>query len=198
MSLRIPPVGLVLLGIVSVQGGAGIAKSLFDDVTPTALTWLRLTCSALILVAIARPWTRASTRSRTDWLVAVAFGLALATMNWSIYQAFARIPLGLAVTFEFVGPLTLAVLSSRRALDLVWVAVAGVGVALLGVRDTDLDLGGVLFALLAGGAWASYILLSARTGQRWEGLSGLAVASVIAAAVLAPAALADHAGQLVH
>ena len=173
------PVGLVLVGILSVQLGAAIAKSLFGEISPTAMVWLRLVTSALVLAAIARP--RLTGRSGSDWLVVLAFGASLATMNWGIYQSMARIPLGLAVTIEFIGPLTLAVLGSRRARDLVWVLLAGLGVALLGFQRTDLDLLGVLYALLAGTAWAAYILLSASTGRRWDGFDGLAVASVVAA-----------------
>ena len=107
-------------------------------------------------------------------------------MNWAIYQSFARIPLGLAVTIEFVGPLAIAVIGSRRARDLVWVALAALGVALLGFEPEGVTLAGVLFALLAGASWAAYILLSARTGRRWPGLDGLAVASVVATLLLAP------------
>ena len=173
------PVGLVLVGILSVQLGAAIAKSLFGEISPTAMVWLRLVTSALVLAAIARP--RLTGRSGSDWLVVLAFGASLATMNWGIYQSMARIPLGLAVTIEFIGPLTLAVLGSRRARDLVWVLLAGLGVALLGFQRTDLDLLGVLYALLAGTAWAAYILLSVSTGRRWDGFDGLAVASVVAA-----------------
>ena len=100
-------------------------------------------------------------------------------MNWAIYQSFARIPLGLAVTIEFVGPLTLAVVGSRRPRDLVWVALAALGVGLLGFEHDRARPGRAsLFALLAGAAWAAYILLSAQTGRRWPGLDGLAVASV--------------------
>jgi inner membrane transporter RhtA len=107
-------------------------------------------------------------------------------MNWAIYQSFARIPLGIAVTIEFIGPLTLAIIGSRRPRDLAWVVLAGLGVALLGLEPADLDMVGVLFALLAGAAWAAYILLSAQTGQRWEGLDGLAMASIVATLVLTP------------
>lgn len=182
------PVWLVLVGILSVQLGAGIAKSLFDEVDPTTMVWLRLATSAVVLLAIARPRLRG--RSRTDWLVVLAFGLSLGTMNWAIYQAFARIPLGVAVTLEFVGPLTLAVLGSRRPRDLLWVVLAGTGVALLGLGGGgSLTTAGVLFALLAGGCWAAYILLSAQTGRRWPGLDGLALASVVATLLLTPAAV---------
>jgi len=184
----------VLVGIVSVQAGAGVAKNLFDEVTPTTLVWLRLATSAVVLAVLARPRLRG--RTRQDWLVVVAFGAALGTMNWAIYQSFARIPLGIAVTLEFIGPLTLAVVGSRRARDLLWVLLAAVGVALLGLRRADLDLAGVGFALLAGAAWATYILMSARTGQRWPGLEGLSVAGLVAAALLAPLLLLTDAGPL--
>ncbi len=177
----------MLIGILSVQFGAGIAKDLFDDAHPTTIVWLRLAVSALVLVLIVRPAVRG--RSRQDWLVVLAFGATLGLMNWAIYQAFARIPLGIAVTIEFVGPLTLAVLGSRRARDLVWVTLAALGVLLLGLERAELTVAGVLFALLAGAAWASYILLSAQTGRRWPGFDGLTMASVIAAVLLVPVLL---------
>ncbi len=178
---------LVLVGILSVQFGAGVAKDLFDEVQPTVMVWLRLATSVLVLALIARPALRG--RSRSDWLVVIGFGISLGTMNWAIYQAFARIPLGLAVTIEFVGPLTLAVLGSRRARDLIWVGLAAAGVALLGLDGNDLDPAGVGFALLAGAAWAAYILLSSQTGRRWPGLDGLTVASVVAMLMLTPYAV---------
>jgi inner membrane transporter RhtA len=184
---RISPIWLVLGGIASVQFGAAVAKNLFDTIDPSAMVWLRQATSAVVLLAIARPALRG--RSREDWSTMVAFGLALGTMNWSIYQAFARIPLGLAVTIEFAGPLLLAVALSRRLRDLLWVALAALGVGLLGLEKTELDLAGIAFALLAGGCWAAYILLAARTGRRWPGLDGLAMASVVATVLLAPLAI---------
>ncbi len=177
----------MLVGILSVQLGAAVAKDLFGEITPTGIVWLRLVISALLLGLIARPTFRG--RTRGDWGVVIGFGVALGVMNWAIYQAFARIPLGVAVTIEFVGPLAIAVLGSRRARDLVWVGLAGTGVVLLGVRPGEVDLAGTAFALLAGAAWAGYILLSAGTGARWPGLGGLAVASLVATVLLAPAAL---------
>jgi inner membrane transporter RhtA len=167
------PVGLVLVGILSVQVGAAIAKGLFGEISPTAMVWLRLATSALVLAAVVRPRLRG--RTRHDWLVVLGFGASLATMNWAIYQSFSRIPLGIAVTIEFIGPLALAVLGSRRARDL--------------VQRTGLDPVGVLYALLAGAAWAAYILLSASTGRRWEGFDGLAVASIVAAFAMTTPAL---------
>ncbi|MCW2792691.1 MAG: protein of unknown function transrane [Nocardioides sp.] len=187
MTSRLSPIWLVVVGILSVQFGAGIAKSLFDEVEPTTIVWLRLVTSAVVLTLVARPALRH--RSASDWLVVVGFGASLGLMNWAIYQSFARIPLGIAVTIEFVGPLTLAVLGSRRPRDLAWVALAALGVGLLGFERGHLTLAGVLFALLAGAAWATYILLSARTGRRWPGLDGLAVASIVATLLLTPLAL---------
>lgn len=191
---RISPVWLVLVGILSVQFGAGVAKALFDEVEPTVMVWLRLATSVVVLGLIARPALRG--RSRSDWLVVLAFGLSLGTMNWAIYQAFARIPLGLAVTIEFVGPLTLAVIGSRRPRDLLWAGLAAVGVTLLGLQGGDLDLLGIGFALLAGAAWAAYILLSGQTGRRWPGLDGLVVASVVATVMLTPYAVPAGGGTL--
>jgi inner membrane transporter RhtA len=186
---RIPAVWLVVTGILSVQFGAAIAKNLFDVVPPTAMVWLRLVTSAVIFLVAVRPRLRG--RSRADWVVALAFGVSLATMNWAIYQSFARIPLGIAVTIEFLGPLVVAVVGSRRPRDLVWVVLAGLGVALLGFTRGDLTVAGVLFALLAATGWAAYILLSAQTGRRWSGISGLAVASLVGALGLAAPAVAD-------
>lgn len=184
---------MVVIGILSVQVGAAVAKGLFDEISPTAMVWLRLVTSALVLTALARPQLRG--RSRQDWLVVLGFGLSLGSMNWAIYQSFARIPLGIAVTIEFIGPLTLAVLGSRRGRDVVWVLLAAAGVVLLGFEPAGLDPLGVVFALLAGAAWAAYILLSASTGRRWPGFDGLAVASLVAAAgVMVPALLVAGGG----
>ena len=188
------PVVLVLIGILSVQFGAGIAKNLFDEVSPTTLVWLRLASSVLLLAVVARPALRG--RTRGDWLVVVGFGASLGTMNWAIYQSFARIPLGIAVTIEFIGPLTLAVLGSRRPRDLAWVALAALGVALLGLEPADVTWAGVGFALLAGAAWAAYILLSAQTGKRWEGLDGLVVASLVATLMLTPYVAGPGRGEV--
>lgn len=186
-SPRLGPVWFVVVSIISVQLGASVAKGLFGEITPTAMMWLRLATSAVVLTALARPALRG--RTRTDWLTVVAFGVSLGLMNWAIYQSFARIPLGVAVTIEFIGPLTLAVVLSRRVRDLVWVGLAALGVLLLGFDPSALDPWGVALALLAGAAWATYILLSVRTGRQWPGLDGLAVASIVAAVLFAPPAV---------
>jgi inner membrane transporter RhtA len=193
---RIPAVWLVIAGIVSVQVGAAIAKGLFDLVPPTAMVWLRLITSAVILLLVARP--RLTGHSGRDWLIALGFGVSLLVMNWAIYQSFARIPLGIAVTIEFLGPLTVAVIGSRRLTDLIWVALAGMGVALLGLSRATLTLAGVGFALLAALGWAFYILLSAQTGRRWPGISGIAVASMVGAIVLAPPAIVEAGSQMLN
>lgn len=187
------PVLLVLVGILSVQFGAGLAKSMFDEVSPTTIVWLRLFASAVVLLAVARPALR---RPPADWLVVLGFGASLGLMNWAIYQAFARIPLGIAVTIEFIGPLTLALFGSRRARDLIWVGLAAIGVLLLGLEPGEVTWAGAGFALLAGAAWATYILLSAETGKRWPGIDGLAVASVVALLLLSPLTLGRYAGEL--
>jgi inner membrane transporter RhtA len=124
--------------------------------------------------------------------------VSLMIMNWSIYQSFARIPLGIAVTIEFLGPLAVAVIGSRHLIDLIWVVLAGMGVALLGLSKATLTLAGVGFALLAALAWACYIMMSAQTGRRWPGLSGLAMASVVGAVVLAPPAIVEAGSRLLN
>jgi len=191
---RIPAVWLVIGGILSVQFGAAIAKDLFAIVPPTAMVWLRVVTSAAVFVVVARPTLRG--HSRHDWVIALGFGVSLMTMNWAIYQSFARIPLGIAVTIEFLGPLTVAVLGSRRPRDLVWVGLAGLGVGLLGLSRTGLNWPGVAFALVAALGWACYIVLSAQTGRRWPGISGLTVASLVGAIALAPPAVLEAGSRL--
>lgn len=188
----IPAPGLVVGGIFSVQVGAGVAKGLFDTLPPSAVVFLRLAFSAVVLIAIGITAVRASLRraSRADLLVAGAFGLALATMNFAIYESFSRIPLGIAVTIEFLGPLGVAVAFSRRRLDFAWVVLAGLGVLLLTRGGSEaIDPMGILFALVAAAGWASYILLGTQTGQRFPGISGLTIASVVGTVAMAPVGL---------
>jgi inner membrane transporter RhtA len=204
----VPPSALVLTGIVSVQIGAGLAARLFTQIPPAAVTALRLWTAAALMAAIgARPLRQnlAALMRRRSWrdaAVVAAFGLTLAVMNFSIYQAFSRIPLGIAVTIEFLGPLAVAVATSRRLIDLLWVALAGAGVALLtgagspagGGHGTDLV--GLAFALLAGASWAAYIILSRATGRRFPGTSGLTIAMLVAAVVIVPVGVAAGRGAL--
>ena len=126
----------------------------------------------------------------------LGYGVALATMNWAIYQSFARIPIGLAVTIEFLGPLAVALVGSRRVRDLLWVALAAIGVTLLGVFPATVDWIGIGFALLAGAAWAGYIVLSGPTGRYWEGVTGVSVGSLVGALVfLVPGVIAGGASM---
>jgi len=188
-------VGMVLAAAASLQVGAAFAVRLFDDVGPGGAVFLRLALAAAVLCALWRP---PLPRGRELRLVA-AFGIALGLMNWSIYEAMDRIPLGVAVTIEFWGPLAVAVVGSRRALDLLWVALAALGIVLLaGPGGGGIDAGGVALALLAGGCWAAYIGLSARTGQAFPGGTGLAIAMAVGAVVVLPAGIAQGGAALVH
>src|SRR5215211_1625815 len=195
---RVPPTGLVLGAVASVQFGAALAKTLFDDLGPGGTVFLRVLFAALLLLALWRP--RLAGRPRDELLLASAFGVALAGMNLSFYGALDRIPLGVAVTFEFVGPLGVAVAGSRRALDLLWVVLAAAGILLLSplgvLGGTDLDPVGVAFAFLAGGFWAAYILLSARTGSAFPGGTGLVIALCVGTVVLLPVGIAGGGAAL--
>jgi inner membrane transporter RhtA len=195
----IPAPGLVLGGIFSLQIGAGLAKGLFDTLPPTAVVFLRLAFSAVALAAITQRAVRAALRraSRGDLGLAVTFGLSLAAMNIAIYESFSRIPLGVAVTIEFIGPLGVAVALSRRRLDLLWVLLAATGVVLLARGGPGgIDPVGVLFALVAAVGWAAYILLGKQLGQRFPGSSGLTVASVVGAVAVAPIGLTAGGADL--
>jgi inner membrane transporter RhtA len=193
---RVPPTGLVLAAVASVQFGAALAKTLFDDLGPGGTVFLRVLLAALVLAALWRPRVRG--HSRRDLVLAAAFGISLAGMNLSFYGALDRIPLGVAVTFEFVGPLGVAVAGSRRPLDLLWVVLAAVGILLLSDFGdfSGLDAAGVALALLAGAFWAAYILLSARTGRVFPGGTGLALAMLVASMLLIPVGVADGGGAL--
>ena len=153
---------------------------------------MRVGFAALVLALIWRP--RISGYTPREYLVAALFGLALAGMNFSLYLAIDRIPLGVAVTLEFVGPLGVAVVGSRRGLDLIWALLAAGGILLLAplgiFGGADLDPVGVLLALLAGLFWASYIVLSAKTGSIFPGGTGLVIALCLGAIVLAPVGIA--------
>ncbi len=206
----VPPSALVFTGIVSVQVGAGLAAQLFSQVPPAAVTGLRLWTAAAVMAAAGARGLGAGlaglTRNRAwrDAAVVAGFGLVLAIMNYSIYQSFSRIPLGIAVTIEFLGPLAVAIASSRRALDVLWVILAGTGVALLTrasggtARPGGVFLAGLTFALLAGLSWAAYILLSRATGRRFPGSSGLTIAMVVAAIAITPVGVAGGRGALLH
>jgi inner membrane transporter RhtA len=192
---RIPPPVLVVTACASVQFGAAFAKSLFDQAGPGGTVFLRVLFAALILAAIWRP--AIAGRSRADWRLILPFGFVLAAMNLSFYFALDRIPLAVGVTLEFVGPLGVAIAGSRRALDLVWVALATGGILLLCDFGTaDLDPLGVALALLAGCFWGAYILLSARIGRTLPGGQGLALAMLAGATMLVPVGIGDGGADL--
>ncbi len=194
----VPPPALILLGIVSVQVGAGVAKNLFTQVSPDAVVMMRLLSSAVVLGVLARSALRnvRRTHSFSDIGVAVMFGLTLAGMNFSFYQAMARIPLGVAVTIEFLGPLSVSIVGSRRRLDLLWALLALTGVALLAHGGGDVSLAGVGFGLLAAVGWAGYILLSGATGRRFSGSSGLAIASIVGTVAMLPTGIVTGGAAL--
>ncbi|MFF5183814.1 DMT family transporter [Streptomyces sp. NPDC000345] len=189
------PVGLVLAGGVSVQFGGALAVTLMPRAGALGVVALRLLVAAVVLLVVCRPRLRG--HSRTDWGTVIVFGVSMAAMNGLFYQAVARIPLGLAVTLEVLGPLTLSVLASRRALNLVWAALALTGVFLLGGGGFgDLDPSGVAFALGAGAMWAAYIVFSARTGRRFPQADGLALAMAVGALLFLPLGLAESGAKL--
>jgi inner membrane transporter RhtA len=191
---RATAAGLVIGGIVSVQVGAAIATTLFDEVGPGGAVFLRILFAALVLMAIWRPALRIPEAGAKDVL---ALGVILGLMNLSFYEALDRIPLGIAVTLEFVGPLTVAVIGSRRRRDLLWVVLAAAGLLLLApVPGSDLDALGCAFALFAGACWGLYIPVTARVGRALPGGGGLAIAMAIAVAVTLPFGLVDGAGDL--
>jgi inner membrane transporter RhtA len=191
----VPPTLLVLASIASVQFGAAFAKTLFDELGAGGTVFVRTLVAAIVLVLIFRP--RLAGQSRGDLGLALVFGLVLAAMNFCFYSSIERIPLGIAVTFEFVGPLGVAVFGSRRPLDLLWVVLAATGILLLSdLGAGGLDRLGVALALFAGVFWAAYILLSARMGRVFPGGAGLALAMVVATIPLAPVGIADGGSQL--
>jgi inner membrane transporter RhtA len=182
--------------VLSVQLGSAVATHLFHAVGPGGAAFLRLAFGSLVLVTVSRPDLRGS--AWTDLATAVLFGLTVAGMNFTFYSAIDRIPLGVAVALEFTGPLTVAVLGSRRALDVVWVLLAAAGVVLLTPwGGLALDPVGVVLALITAIFWGSYILLSARVGRIFPGGSGLSVALTAGALALAPFGLAAAPQHLI-
>lgn len=188
---RIPLVGA---SIVSVQLGAAIASSLFHTVGAPGTVLLRQGLAAAVMITIARPKVRG--RSASDWRVVCVFGLVLAAMNVCFYEAVERLPLGIAVTIELFGPLGLAASLSRRRREFAYVLLAAVGVVMLGGVTQRLDRVGVAFDLVAAVGWATYILLSRRTGRSFDGVDGLALAMVVATVAVAPLGVVTGGRQL--
>jgi len=183
------PVPAIVGAIVSVQGGAALAKGLFPALGATGTVGLRVGISAVILLAAFRPRLRGA--SAAHWRVLVPYGLVLGVMNVVFYLALARIPLGLAVTVEFIGPLGVAVFGSRRAADVAWVVLAAAGIALIAPwAGSGADAIGVLLALTAGACWAAYILIGGRVSRMIPGGAAVAIGMMIATFVAVPVAVA--------
>lgn len=192
----LPPPLLLLLSALSVQLGAAFAKSLFQPLGPAGTVFLRVGFAALVLALFWRPRLRGYTRN--DYFLVVLFGLAIAGLNTFFYAAISRIPLGIAVTLEFVGPLGVALAASRRLPHLLWAVLAVAGIILLApIGGAAIDPPGVGLALLGGACWAAYILLNVRVGRAFPGGSGLALGMCVATLVLAPFGII-HVGSIVH
>ncbi|UQN07917.1 DMT family transporter [Deinococcus sp. QL22] len=185
--------------MLSIQGGAAFAKTLFPQLGPMGTTTLRVTLAALILGLIFRP--RLSALNRGDWLAIIPYGLSLGLMNLAFYLSLTRLPLGLAVTLEFVGPLVLSLVLSRRPLDFAWVGLAAVGIVMIaphGGGSAALDPIGAALALLAGAFWALYILAGGAVARRLPGATGVVAGMAIAALVSLPFGLVQAGAGLLH
>ncbi|GGG69832.1 membrane protein [Kocuria dechangensis] len=196
---RVRPIAYVLAAVVSVQFGGALAAVLVPLIGASATVTMRLLISALLMVTVIRPRLRG--RSREAWRAGLFFGAALAGMNFAFYQSLATLPLGVAVTVEFLGPLALSAVLSRRLRDVAAVAAALAGVVLISQALTvpwhELDLTGIVWALLAGAGWSAYILGSRSAGRHFDQLDGLAVALVVAAVLVTPLGVATaHAPAL--
>jgi len=186
---------LVVVGLACQEVGASIAVLLFPEVGPLGMVMLRLVFSALLLLLIARPALRGHTRA--GWRAVVGFGVVLATMNGLFYLALERLPLGVTVTIEVLGPLVLSIVASRRRSAWLWAGLALLGVIALGGGGWDrLDPLGVLFALGAAASWAFYILASARAGREFPKLDGLALAMTVGALIALPFGIMDAGTSL--
>jgi inner membrane transporter RhtA len=187
--LNIPPIPAVLLAIISVQGGAAIAKGLFPVLGAAGTASIRIGLSAIILLAFNRP--NLSKLSAAQWKAVIPYGVSLGAMNVIFYLAIERIPLGLGVTLEFIGPLLLAVFGSKRLIDYLWVLLAAIGIAFIAPwNEQGIDLVGVLLALLAGAFWAGYIVLGGRISKIMEGGQAVSVGMIMATAVVLPFGIA--------
>jgi inner membrane transporter RhtA len=193
---RVPPFALVLGGVTSVQVGAALARTMFDELGPSGTSLLRIVFAALALMVLWRPDPRRYTWNELRY--ALAFGVTLGLMNLTFYLGLDRLDLGVAVTIEFVGPLAVAVLLSRRRLDLVWAALAAAGIVLLtnpGGADS-VDAIGLMFVLIAGACWAAYILIAQSAGRVFPGSHGVAMAMVVAAVIPIAPGIADAGSAL--
>jgi inner membrane transporter RhtA len=193
------PVGAVLTSILSLQFGAAFATTLFSQIGPAGATTLRLTIAAIILGVVVRPrWSRWSNRQRKGIF---ALGVSLAVMNGAFYMALDTVPIGTAVTIEFLGPLTLAAVLSKRWADGAWVLLAFGGVLLLGLGDhgeSGLDVVGVIYALIAAAAWAGYIIAGSHLAATLPSADGLAGATIVAAVLTLPFGVVSGGSELLN
>jgi inner membrane transporter RhtA len=185
LGARLPPTSLLLTSIVSIQIGAAVAVNLFSTIGPVAVTFLRLLLAAVLLLVATRRSIDASARRNAGWVILL--GVVIAATNLSFYGSISRIPLGLAVAIEFVGPLGLAAVTSRRPLDFAWIGLAALGLGLLSPDiGNTLDPLGVALALVAGAGWAGMVVLSRKVGRVVTGHAGLALAMLAGAAFALP------------
>jgi inner membrane transporter RhtA len=183
--INIPPLPAVLLAIISVQSGAAIAKGLFPAIGAAGTASLRIGISALILLAVYRPNLKKITVDQ--WKLVIPYGLSLGAMNLIFYLSIERIPIGLAVTLEFIGPLLVAVFGSKRIIDFFWVLLAAAGIVLIAPwSNNGLDIMGVLFALLAGALWAAYIVLGGKISKIMKGGDAVTVGMLFASILIVP------------
>jgi inner membrane transporter RhtA len=187
---------LVLASIVSVQCGSALATTLFDEIGTAGAVLLRAGFGALVLLAV----TRGAVLRAREWphRDVIALGVAVAAVNLFFYAALDRLPLGIAVTLEFVGPLGVAIAASHRRRDLVWALLAAIGIVLLsdGTGGESIDVLGVALALTAGAFWGAYIVFSDRVGDLAPGPGGATMAAVISALIVAPLGLAQGGGEI--
>jgi inner membrane transporter RhtA len=188
--------GLAITSVASVQFGAALAAKLFPLVGPIGTVTLRLVGASIVLLALTRPWRRAWTRPEIG--ASILFGAVFTGMNTTLYLAIDRLPLATVITLEFLGPLTVAVVTATSWRTRIWAIPAAAGVALLGGTLSGGDLPGVAFALAAAGCWAAYILLSGRIGRTGSGLAGLSLASVFGAVVMLPFGVFTAGTALIH
>jgi inner membrane transporter RhtA len=188
--INIPPLPAVMGAIISVQAGAAIAKGLFPVLGATGTASVRIGLSALILLAVNRP--NLKRLSKAQWNAVIPYGLCLGAMNVIFYMSLERIPLGLAVTLEFIGPLLLAVAGSRRVIEFLWVLLAAAGIAFIAPwNEKSIDLVGSLLALLAGGFWAGYIILGRRTSKIMDGGQAVTIGMIFATMIVLPFGVAS-------
>jgi inner membrane transporter RhtA len=198
-SPRLSPVTSILLLLVamsSIQAGASLAKTLFHTVGAAGAVALRTALATVMLAIVLRPWRARFTAA--SWPALAVYGVSLGVMNFLYYMALRTVPLGIAVALEFTGPLAVAVLSSRRAIDFLWIALAAAGLSLLlpiGHTHAGIDPAGTLFALGAGACWALYIVFGQKAGAAY-GPQAVALGSVIAAIIVVPIGIAEAGAAL--